>query len=181
MATKKSTITPKGVAMYPWLTKPDTKFDAAGIYKMSLALSSDEESTQSLTETIRNTYIDELGDKKLARANFPFKEDGEGNTVFSFKSRKKPKIYNSKGQLIANPDSLKIGGGTVAKVSFTMQAYDKGVNTGVVLYLNAVQIIQLAEYKSGASSFGDEGDSFTDNPQESTEPLEDDELEEKDF
>jgi hypothetical protein len=179
MATKKSVITPKGVAMYPWLTKPDTKFDAEGVYKMSLAIESEQ--SKEIAETIRSTYVEELGDKKLAKANFPFKEDGEGNTVFNFKSRKKPKIYNSKGQLIANPDQLRIGGGTVAKVSFTMSAYDKGVNTGVVLYLNAVQIIQLAEYKSGSSSFGDEGDSFTDNPKESAEPLEDDEDDTKDF
>ncbi len=179
MATKKAVITPRGVAMYPWLTKPDTKFDAEGIYKMSLAVESSQ--AQELTETIRSTYVEELGDKKLAKANFPFKDDGEGNFVFNFKSRKKPKIYNSKGQLIANPDQLKIGGGTVAKVSFTMNAYDKGVNTGVVLYLNGVQIIQLAEYKSGASSFSDEGDSFTDNPKESIEPIDEDDDGSKDF
>jgi hypothetical protein len=181
MATKpKSTITPRGVAMYPWLTKPDTKFDAGGIYKMSLQLNSEDGSTQELADKIRDLYLEEYGDKKLARANFPFKEDGEGNTVFSFKSRKKPKIYNSKGQIIANPDSLKIGGGSEVKVSFTMQAYDKGSNCGVVLYLNAVQIIQLAEYKSGASSFGDEGDGFTGSGN-APEPVELDDEEDKDF
>jgi len=181
MATKpKAVITPRGVAMYPWLTKPDTKFDAAGIYKVSLSLPSGEASTQELTEKIRDAYTEEFGNKKMAKANFPFKEDGEGNTVFNFKSRNKPKIYNSKGQLVANPDSLKIGGGTVAKISFTMSAYDKGSNTGVVLYLNAFQIIQLAEYTSGSSSFGDEGDSFTDNPQVN-EPVEEELDETKDF
>lgn len=180
MATKpKSVITPRGVAMYPWLTKPDTKFNADGIYKMSLSIESSE--AQELAETIRNTYLEELGDKKIAKANFPFKDDGEGNTVFSFKSKKKPKIYNSKGQLMANPDQLRIGGGTIGKVSFTMSAYDKGSNNGVVLYLNAFQIIQLAEYKSGSSSFGDEGDSFTDNPQAAEDTLEDDLDEAKDF
>ncbi len=181
MATKaKSVVSPRGIAMYPWLTKPDTKFNAEGVYKMSLSVPTDE--AQGLCEQIREAFTEELGSKKIAKANFPFKEDGEGNTVFSFKSQKKPKIYNSKGQIIANADELKIGGGSTTKVAFTIKPYDKGINTGVVLYLNGVQIIQLVEFKSG-SSFGDEGDGFSFSSQESTEPdlSDEDEDESKDF
>ena len=35
----KSFVTPAGIAQYPWLTKPDTKFNSDGVYSTSLILS----------------------------------------------------------------------------------------------------------------------------------------------
>jgi hypothetical protein len=34
--------TPKGIAQYPWLSKPDTKFSEEGDYKVNLILSKEE-------------------------------------------------------------------------------------------------------------------------------------------
>ena len=30
--------TPKGIAQYPWLSKPDTKFNEEGVYKVDLII-----------------------------------------------------------------------------------------------------------------------------------------------
>jgi len=156
----KNVVTPRGVAQYPWLTKPDTKFDADGVYKISLEMDTASKECQDLCEKIREAFVEEFGQKKLAKAHLPFTDDEEtGKTSFSFKSKMKPKLYNSKGQPIKNGEELKIGGGSICKVSFSGQPYDKGINTGVVLYLNGVQIIELVSFASG-DGFGDEGDSF---------------------
>jgi hypothetical protein len=153
--------TPKGVAMYPWLTKPDTKWSVEGVYKMSLSVANDDKEALALCDKIRDLYTDEFGNKKMAKAIMPFKDDGEGNIVFSFKSKKKPNLFNAKGNPVKNTEDLKIGGGSIVKVNCSINPYDKGINTGVALYLNAVQIIELVEFKS-KSAFGDEGGSFTD-------------------
>jgi hypothetical protein len=44
MASNKNVngVSPKGVAVFPWLTKPDTKFRAEGQYKVTLRVSEDE-------------------------------------------------------------------------------------------------------------------------------------------
>ena len=173
MADKyKSVVTPRGVAMYPWLNKPDTKFDADGVYKMSLRVSAED--AGKLQDTITKTFTDEFGAKKLAKANFPFKpaldDDGNetGEVVFSFKSKMQPKLYDAKGGLIKNPGDLKVGGGTIAKVNCAMAPYDKGINTGVVLYLNGVQIIELVEFGGKSSAFGEEDGSFVSDSLAST-------------
>lgn len=35
---QKLSVTPRGTARYPWLTKPDTKYSAEGVYKVQLVL-----------------------------------------------------------------------------------------------------------------------------------------------
>jgi hypothetical protein len=35
-------ITPKGVAIHPWLEKPDTKYNANGIFKVTLRVPGEE-------------------------------------------------------------------------------------------------------------------------------------------
>ena len=35
-------VSPKGIAVYPWLNRPDTKFSADGDFKVTLKVSADE-------------------------------------------------------------------------------------------------------------------------------------------
>jgi len=160
MADRLERITsPKGIAMYPWLTRPDTKWSPDGVYKISLSVPSDDKEVQEFCDKVREKFTDEFGNKKIAKAIFPFKEDEEGNTIITFKSKNLPRLFNSKGQPIKNTDDLKIGGGSIVKVNASINPYDKGINTGVALYLNAVQIIELVEF-GNKSLFGDEGEGF---------------------
>ena len=38
----KTFTTPKGVAYFPYISQPDTKFDEAGVYKVNLCLPKEE-------------------------------------------------------------------------------------------------------------------------------------------
>jgi len=131
-------VTPKGVAQYPWLTKPDTKFSEEGVFKVSLAIPEGE------------------------AKDMPFKKDENGNIVFSFKSKLKPRLYDAAGKPIK--EDVSVGGGSTIKVSGAFGPYNKGANTGVALYLNAVQIIDLVEFSS--SPFGAEEGGFVAAAQE---------------
>lgn len=163
-------VTPKGVAQYPWLTKPDTKFNAEGVFKLSLAIPKAD--AKDFVEAAKQTFIDEFGQSKMAKAHMPFKEDEEGNVVFSFKSKLKPRLYDSQGKPIT--DDVAVGGGSVVKVSGAFGPYNKGANMGVALYLNAVQILKLVEVSS--SPFEAEEGGFVAAAQDDTFPAADAEV-----
>lgn len=95
-------------------------------------------------------------------------EEPTGNVIFKIKMaasgknkktgkewKRKPTIFDAKGQVIKNPPA--IWGGTIGKVSFEAAPYFiTGTGTaGVGLYLNAVQIIELRSGGGGdAESYG---------------------------
>ena len=159
-----SITSPKGKASYAWVVKPDTRFAEGGVYKISLILPTDSKECEMLVEQIQEVFTDEYGMKKLKAASFPIKpeieketEEETGNTIFTFKSQKPPRLYNAKGQPILSPGNLRIGGGSDVKVNFTAKAYSKGAKEGVALYLNAVQVINLVEVKSAGMFSAEDG------------------------
>lgn len=154
MATKY--VSPKGTAGYPKLTRPDTKFKAEGEYSTSLTL--DEKDGKAFLETIKQACIDEVGNKAAQGAQFPCKIE-EGKYVFKFKSKNKPKLYDSKGKPITNAEELNIGSGSVLKVAGSMAFPKVQGKQYVSLYMNQVQVINLVEYAS--SPFAEEEGGFT--------------------
>jgi hypothetical protein len=118
-------------------------------------------------------FIDEYGNAKLAKANMPFSPEVDdqgnetGNIVFKFKSKRQPKLYDAKGKVITK--NLQVASGTVAKVATAINPYATGINVGVSLYLNDVQIIELVEYGKG-SLFGQEDGFEFDDDGEPNEP-----------
>lgn len=165
-------VSPKGTASYPWLTKPDTKFSAEGSYKTGLVLSAEE--AKPLQDAIKAAFVDEFGQSKMAKAHMPWKEGEEGLVTFNFKSKLKPRLFDSAGKAIMGDP--KVGAGSVIKVSGAYGPYNKGVNMGVALYLNAVQIIDLVEFS--ASPFGAEQGGYVadDEPVSETASSEEDEV-----
>jgi hypothetical protein len=154
MANLNKFVTPKGTAQYPWLTKADTKFSEEGVFKVSLAVPEGE--AKAFAKAVQDAFVAEYGQQKLAKAHMPFKKDDSGNLVFNFKSKLKPRLYDAAGKPITG--DVSVGGGSVIKVSGAFGPYNKGANTGVALYLNAVQIINLVEFSS--SPFGAEEGGF---------------------
>jgi len=164
MATKQSddrkkrvkAVSPKGAAGYAWLNKPDTKFNEAGTYKVSLTMS--EKLGTPLVDQMQDIFLEEFDKKAMPRANFPFKVDEEsGDITFTFKSSKQPKIFDAKGNPILK--KLNIGNGSILKAAISMGAYKTGMVTGVSAYLDAVQVIELVEFKS--KSMFESEDGFT--------------------
>ena len=150
-------VSPKGSAGYPKLLKPDTKFKAEGEYSTSLTM--DKKTAKPLMDQIEEAYTEEFGAKALPKANFPYKEDEEGNITFKFKSKQKPKLFDSKGSPIKVVDDLNIGSGSTMKISGAISCRAVSGKNYATLYMNAVQIIDLVEYSG--SPFGAEEGGFT--------------------
>lgn len=88
--------TPAGTAVFPWITRKDTKFDPDGVFRTGLALPYEEKSTQDLIaklEKIERNFFEKLDTSKQRTYTLApvfeqeLDEDGEptGNALFKFK------------------------------------------------------------------------------------------------
>ena len=166
MAQANTFTTPKGIAQYPWLSKPDTKFSEEGDYKVNLILP--EKEAGPLVEQINAAFAENMqaemkkqNKKELKTANPPYAqelgEDGSptGNVIFKFKSKAayKPAIFDAKGKPMIDSN---IWGGSEIRVNGSIGGYYTSlIGVGVALRLRAVQVIQYVEGSGeGASRFG---------------------------
>lgn len=175
----KNFTTPKGAAGYSNLVTPDTKFDAEGKYKTSITLPADQ--AEALMELAREEAQEGLG-KKAKNAKMPFEENDDDTVTFRFKSKKKPKLFDAKGNPIRNTEDLRVGGGSTIKVKGAFSAYE-GFGGGVTAYLNEVQIIKLVDFGGGGFQPEDDEDGYvadTSAPRASkaAEPADEDEADE---
>lgn len=173
---------PKGIAKYPRLQKPDTKFVAEGEYKIGLILDrsnkADAAFLAELEAKSKKAFTEakaELKEKKKAKLlkeltlNMPFEDvlDDEGDATgkvevkFKLKAHVKPKNGDAFDQKPALFDSKgkpyvgpTIGGGSTVRVSFEVIEYcnASAKNAGISLRLRAVKVIDLVEYSSGGDA-----------------------------
>ena len=169
--------TPAGIAQYPYLTKPDTKFNPDGEYKISVEIPGaaaqdivtflDEQFAASVAKAKK-----ENPGKKIKEGDVPYSvNDDTGKVTVRFKLKAKvtpkqgdpfeqrPALFDAKGKPIG-PDA-KIGGGSKVKVAYELVPYYTAIaGAGISLRLKAVQVIDLVEFSGGASSeaygFGEE-------------------------
>ena len=175
MAEKKKAerfVSPKGIASYPYLTKPDTKFNPDGEYKVSLIVSGGDASkaiaflTEQHKAAVAKAQKENAG-KRVKESELPFIENDDGTVTFKFKLKakvtpkkgdqfeQKPALFDAKGKPLNGEP--KVGGGSVIKVSYEVVPYYTAIaGAGVSLRLKAVQIIELKEYSGGgdAESYG---------------------------
>lgn len=179
-AYKKFT-TPVGIAKYPALTVPDTKFNALGVYKTGLIVDAAE--AQDLIASLDKILSDYIAEQnaeatpqmkaKLAKYNVKdvceqeLDDSGEatGNVVFNFKLNavvqtkagesfeQTVKIFDTSNKLVS-PDGLKLWGGSQIAIAGEVIPYGMASSQtfGISLRLKAVQIVSL---KSGSDSSGD--------------------------
>lgn len=168
--------TPIATLVWPHVHAPDTKFDDEGVYSTEFTLTREE--AQPLIDLAKK-LIAEAKKQKLAKSpnKAPYTENDDGTVTFRAKSKHQPALFDSRGTPMA--PGVKVGGGTRARVAGLMRVYESFGHTGVTLYLNALQIIDLKEFGSGdAASFGFDAvegftvDSLPDVPV--ADPLEDD-------
>lgn len=173
---------PRGTAVFPRLTQPDTKFDDNGIYSTGLRMSAAD--AKSFIQKIQEVAKAHMGKALPAKDNpcWKFVTDDDGNETgdvqFKFKVKnlmvrdrdnpgqkkmwdRRPALFDAKGRPITG--SLpKVGGGSVLKVSFVVYTYDEP-KPGLNLQLQAVQIIELKEWGNQDASdfgFGEEEDGY---------------------
>lgn len=168
--------TPKGVAQYPYLTKPDTKFNPDGEYKLKLEIPADK--AQDIVTFLDEQFAASVAaakkenpGKRVKEADPPYLVNEETGTVaVSFKLKAKvtpkngepfeqrPAIFDAKGKPIKD---VNIGGGSTVKVAYeVLPFYTAIVGAGISLRLKACQVINLVEFSGGAGAeafgFGEE-------------------------
>lgn len=172
--------TPKGIAVWPKLDTPDTKFDAEGVYTVKLKLTDEEAAPYVVLinklaadhfEKTKAACKDPVKKKKIKLTeDMPYKPeyDKEGNetghTILSFKMKasgvskktgkpwtRKPSLFDAKGEKIVKVPN--IGGGSLIRVSCEYVPWDnpKG-EVGTSARLEGVQIIKLCSFGDRSAS-----------------------------
>jgi hypothetical protein len=176
-------ITPRGIAQYAWLSKPDTKFNSEGDYKVTLVLDKKDMAEGRLNggkkEVPGKDWVKAVlamakdagvttdmkaagcpihdGDGYLnGRGNRVEKEEFAGKLVIAFKSKYKPKLIDVKGNEL--PDSIPVYAGDVIKVACRPKAVRMPDGTQLLkLYPNTVMLVEKrAESRNVANMFGEE-------------------------
>lgn len=187
--------TPKGLAQYPSIKTPDTKFNPEGDYKVNLVMEDDEKTNAlvSKLEAILGDFYENDDDvlyaiskgRKVVTQDI-YEKDEEGRIVMKFKQKAvitkkdgskipvKIRQFDSKGK----PIDVNIGRDSVIKVSFTANPYymPSTRTCGLSLRLLAVQVISLNEFgDASASSYGfEEEEGYNgEEPEDSSKSFED--------
>jgi hypothetical protein len=157
MASKrKSLITPKGVAHFPWVNKPDTKFGKEE-FKCGLVFAS-VEVAKPVIDAAKALGAEAFGPK--TKVKLPLEKQEDGTVLLRAKSKEKPTITDSKGNTIKR--TVKLGGGSIIKLGITLSSYDK-TGKGVTAYLDGVQVLKLVEFGGNKPNFGDASDEIEDD------------------
>jgi hypothetical protein len=203
MANKKidRITTPAGVAKYPWLSRPDVRFNPNGVFVVKLIIDQleakdlcaklDDIAQASYDKAVEDAKTPQL--KKTIKLKAPYSPefDSEGNETgnveFKFKTNATamvkgklttfdpPSAFDSQGKKFPMPN---VYGGSVIKVNFEPFPYfnPKDKEAGVSLRLNAVQIIKLVTGSGGTAEscgFGVEEGGFEFADGDSAGPAED--------
>jgi hypothetical protein len=165
-------VSPKGTAQYPYITKPDTKFNPDGEYKISLELDAKDASEimsfldEQFAEAVDTAKKQNPG-KKIKEGDVPYsvnEDTGKVTVRFKLKAKVTPKngdafeqrpaLFDAKGNPLVG--DVKVGGGSKVRISYEAIPYYTAIaGAGVSLRLRAVQVIELVEFSSGgAGAFG---------------------------
>ncbi len=139
--------TPRGIAMYPYLNRPDTQFDTNGKYKVNLRMK--KEDAKPLVDAVKKAAEEEFG-AKAKSAKLPFKTDEDtGDLIVVTGSKFVPKMLDSQGTTIPPHNAPEIFGGSELILGGNMYAYNAGGSIGISMQLGGVQIISLADSING--------------------------------
>lgn len=196
MAKKSQKITlGPGIAAYPKVDRPDTKFDENGQYSCDIVMP--EAEAAPIMKRLSDYQKDKLDKAPSKSGNSMWEpvEDEDGNPTGDIKFKikvknriskktgklwdRRPKVFDAAGKLIEGETNL--GGGSRVKVSCELYDWESGGKNGISLQLQAIQILELVEYTGGgadASEYGfgeeegyvaDEGETFPDHEEDEDE------------
>lgn len=179
-------VSPQGVFSFPKLTEPDTKYKDEGEYSVNLILDKNSPEAKKLIAQCDKAAAESLANAKAKAKNaaeakrwetkyLPYSDvedietgepTGEIKVKFTMRASgvskqtgkswtRKPALFDAKGKPITG--DVKIGGGTIGKISYEIIPYSPTTQVGasVKLALEAVQIIELREWgERSADSYG---------------------------
>lgn len=176
--TRKIHVTPVGIAAWPRLNDPDTKFKPEGEFRVQLVLNPERNPQHAkflsqIQEAYEEGYKEACAEQKkpkLKRVPLSIKpetdkegnETGTGNVLVKFSmkhlvtSKKsgesfqmRPTLQDSAGKTVS-PAKCRVGGGSTIRVAFQLSPfYTAGLGAGLSLRLVGVQIIKLVEPSGG--------------------------------
>jgi len=179
---EKNYTTPKGIAVWPKVTKPDTKYKPEGEYSVNLVL--DGGDALSLKQLIDTAMADNAAEeqkkvkgKKIKVYDPPYSvvldEDNNETSQIRFKFTQKAiikkkdgtlvnmsvTIFDAKAQVIKDVHKLNIGSGSTIKVCFQLNSWNSTtLGAGVSLRLKAVKLLKVVEGGVSAAAYGFEGE-----------------------
>ncbi len=188
MAKKnQSFITKPGIAYWPYLQSPDTKYDSK--YKTGLIIHSDE--SKDLIELIHKTFIDEFGEKQIQKASLSYERasDTKDNVskgiqelidktndnklenyyLFKFGTQHKPTLWDCSKPSQKIEDELNLRSGSIIQVHGKLHAYSYGSRIGVTCYLGMVRVIDAVQ--GSTSPFSDDVKGFVHHNDNDAKPL----------
>ncbi len=144
-------FTPAGIASYPHLNKPDTRFDNDGVYQVDLILNEKEvKDIQKVVDPLmnggkHNPIKEELGEDDKPTGNYKVKFKMKavikvnGNHI-----KQQPVLTDTKGNRMV----AQVGGGSKLRIAYQAIPFSQGAG-GVTLRMKAVRVLDLVEYTSG--------------------------------
>ena len=173
---RKSVVTPVGTAIYPWLNTPDSRFGDP-TYKVNLRLTG-EDATKFIAQVdaIKEEAKAHLGVADLIVPIVPALDDDKNEIPGAFDVKTKAKAFfkQSDGTMVENNltivDAQKnkmdesagtIWGGSKVKLALNVGAVATSIYQGLMLRINAVQVIELVTGGQGGANAFDKEDGFT--------------------
>jgi len=173
----------KGKANWAKVSVPDTKWNPEGEYSIQVIMPEEEAAKiEEKLQELLDVYVEELVNEKpqikktLKTADLLPKEydengDETGNVIFKCKrkakitSKKSGKVYEQHVTVVdakKKPTTVDIGNGSTVKVAVDPNPYyvASTKTAGISLRLQAVQVIDLVEYKGKASDVFDEEEGY---------------------
>tara|TARA_R100001082_G_C4356624_1_gene157191 strand:+ start:1212 stop:1778 length:567 start_codon:yes stop_codon:yes gene_type:complete len=150
-------VSPQAQCKWIWLDKPHPEYD---VYQITLMLPVKSKEAKSWMRDI-DSWVDEevKSSGKKPSEHLPYKEDGD-NILFKFKQKSSFKDSNGERKNIKilvvdsdlKPCKVQLGWGSKVKVSYSPIPYTVNGKSGVTLYFNSVQVLDLVEYDSAVST-----------------------------
>ena len=171
-------VSPVGTASWPWLNKPDVRFDADGIYHVKLVISKEE--SKKIAKIIKPLMNG--GKHNPLKPETDDQGNETGNMFCQFKM--KALVKTRKGDFTQTPILLdkegqriqsSIGAGSKLKVAYQAVPFDQG-GGGVTMRLKKVRVLDLVEYQAGSGDDVEWGEEFSQGAKDEAE-----ETEEEDF
>lgn len=161
---KKLYTSPLGVAVYPHLNTPDTKYVPEGLFSVKLRIAGEDASEfmaridKAIDQSVSDAKNEAEEGDEIKRADPPYstKDQADGVVLFHFKVKhrnkdrlgaeyfRRPVLFDSQG---ARCDDARIGGGSELRISYEpFLFHTKLIGAGVSLRLFAVQVVKLIEW-----------------------------------
>ena len=160
MATAKL-VSPAAKCKWVNVKSPHPEYD---VFQINLLLPAKSKEAKSWMAQIDDWIAEEVKSSGAKPSEYvPYKEDGD-DILFKFKQKSSIKGRNGEAHDVKimvvdsqmKPCNVDIGWGSTVKVSYSPVPYTVNGKSGVTLYFNAVQVIDLVEYENETSAFGKE-------------------------